>query len=89
MAGDAQASLAAFLAVGIAVHGFLAFGRAWWGTLLVIGSIVLLTLLLAPDAYVAIGLAFALLLLAAAGTLGAAARGAQVGMPRRVAPPAH
>ena len=67
---DLQAALAAFLAVGITVLGFLVFGRSWWGPLLVIGSIVMLTLLLAPEAYVAIGLAFALLLLAAlAGTI--------------------
>ena len=66
---DIQAGLAAFLAVGIPVLGFLIFGRNWWGCLLVIGSLVLLTLLLAPDAYIAIGLAFALLLLAALGTM--------------------
>jgi hypothetical protein len=62
---DPQAALAAFLAVGITVLGFLVFGRSWWGPLLVIGALVLLTLLLAPEAYVALGLAFALLLLAA------------------------
>jgi hypothetical protein len=81
MSGDLQAALAAFLAVGIPVLGFLFFGRSWWGSMLVIASVVLLTLLLAPDAYIAIGVAFALLLLAAlgamvaarAGTLGAAA----------------
>ncbi len=67
MAGDVQAALAAFLAAGITVLGFLIYGRSWWGLLLVIGSIVMLTLLLAPEAYVAIGLAFALLLLAALG----------------------
>jgi hypothetical protein len=66
---DAQAALAAFLAVGIIVLGFLVFGRSWWGPLLVIGSVVLLTLLLAPEAYVAIGLAFAVLLLAALGAM--------------------
>jgi len=65
MSGDLQAALAAFLAVGIIALGFLIFGRSWWGPLLVIGSVVLLTLLLAPEASVAIGLAFVLLLLAA------------------------
>ena len=38
MARDVQAGLAAFIAVGITVLGFLIFGRRWWGTLLVIGS---------------------------------------------------
>lgn len=65
MSSDAQAALAAFLAVGITVLGFLIFGRSWWGPLLIVGSVVMLTLLLAPEAYVAIGLAFFLLLLAA------------------------
>jgi hypothetical protein len=69
---DVQAGLAAFLAVGITVLGFLIFGRSWWGSFLVIGSVVMLTLLLAPDAYIAIGLAFALLLLAALGAMIAA-----------------
>ena len=62
MSNDGQAGLAAFLAVGITLLGFLIFGRDWWGSLFVISSIVMLTLLLAPDAYIAIGLAFTLLL---------------------------
>jgi len=62
--GDVQAALAAFIAVGIIVLGFLSFGRSWWGPLLVLGSLVMLTLLLAPEAYTAFGLAFAILLLA-------------------------
>jgi len=62
---DVQAALAAFIAVGITVLGFLIFGRSWWGPFLVIGSVVMLILLLAPEAYTAIGLAFTLLLLAA------------------------
>ena len=66
---DLQAGVAAFLAVGIVVLGFLIFGRYWWGSLIVIGSVVMLTLLLAPDAYLAIGLGFALLLLAAWGAM--------------------
>jgi hypothetical protein len=65
MAGDVQAALAAFLAAGIPVLGFLIFGRSFWGTFLIIASVVLLTLLLAPEAYIAFGLAFAVLLLAA------------------------
>ena len=69
MSSDIQAGLAAFLAVGISILGFLTFGRGWWGPLLVIGSVVMLTLLLAPEAYIAIGLAFTLLLLAALGVM--------------------
>jgi len=61
---DVQAGLAAFLGIGIPVLGFLAFGKDWWGSLLVIVSFVLLTLLLAPEAYTAFGLVFFLLLLA-------------------------
>lgn len=79
---DVQAGLAAFLAVGITVLGFLIFGRSWWGSFLVIGSVVMLTLLLAPDAYIAIGLAFALLLLAALWTMVAARSSAQDGATR-------
>lgn len=85
MSRDVQSGLAAFLAMGIVVLGFLIFGRDWWGTLLVIGSIVLLTLLLAPDAYIAIGLAFTLLLMAAVGTMIAARSGTLGGATRRVA----
>ena len=64
MSHDVQAGLVAFLGVGIPVLGFLNFGRGWWGSLLIIASIVLLTLLLAPEAYTVMGLAFILLLLA-------------------------
>jgi len=72
MGHDVQAGLVAFLSVGIPLLGFLVFGRSWWGSLLVNVSLVLLTLLLAPEAYTAIGLAFALLLLAALGLMIAA-----------------
>jgi hypothetical protein len=64
---DVQAALAAFIAIGVTVLGFLIYDRSWCGSLLVIGSVVMLTLLLAPEAYIAIGLAFTLLLLAALG----------------------
>lgn len=47
----------------------LIFGRSWWDPFLVIGAVVLLTLLLAPDAYVAIGFAFSLLLLTTLGVI--------------------
>ncbi|CAG1013836.1 hypothetical protein ANAEL_04817 [Anaerolineales bacterium] len=63
MSHDIQSGLAAFLAVGITILGFLFFGRSWWGCILVIGSIVMLTLLLAPEAFTAIGFVFTLLLL--------------------------
>ena len=84
---DVQAALAAFLAVGITVLGFLIFGRSWWGSFLVIGSVVMLTLLLAPDAYIAIGLAFALLLLAALGAMVATRASTLGGAARRLATP--
>lgn len=70
--GDFQAGLAGFLAAGIPVLGFLMLGRAGWGPLLVIGSAVLLTLLLAPEAFVALGLVpmAALLAVLAGGVVG-------------------
>ena len=84
---DVEAGLAAFLAVGITVLGFLVFGRRWWGLFLVIASVVMLTLLLAPDAYIAIGLAFALLLLAALGATVAGRASTRRGVPDRLATP--
>lgn len=84
---DVQAGLAAFIAVGITVLGFLIFGRSWLGSFLVIGSVVLLTLLLAPDAYIALGLAFALLLLIALGAMVAARANTLGGAARRLATP--
>ena len=87
MSHDLQAALAAFLAVGITVLGFLIFGRDWWGPILVIGSVVMLTLLLAPEAYIAIGVAFALLLLAALGAIIATRSKALDGETRQLATP--
>ena len=58
MTGDYDAALAGALAVGITTLGALAFGRRWWAPYLLVASAVLLTLLLAPDAYVAFGLMF-------------------------------
>jgi len=58
MSSDFQAALAAFLAAGITILGFLVFCRNWWGSFLIIGSIVMLTLLLAPEAYTATGLIY-------------------------------
>jgi hypothetical protein len=57
--GDWNAALAGFLAVGTTLIGFLAFGRRWWPTFLLIAAGVLLVLLLSPDAFAAFGLLFA------------------------------
>ncbi len=86
MGNDIQAALAAFLAVGITALGFLIYGRSFWGIWLLIGSVVLLTLLLAPEAYIAIGLTFAVILIAAlvltvASRFGAAESGGQIATP--------
>lgn len=62
-ARDIQAALAAFLAVGLPLLGFLYFGRHWWGPILIIVPLVLLTLILAPEAWTAFGLIFAAILL--------------------------
>ena len=59
---DVDAALAAFLAVGISVVGVLMFGRRWWAPFTNLAAAVMLTLLLAPDAYVAFGWAFALII---------------------------
>ena len=56
--GDSDAALAGFLAIGTTVLGALAFGRRWWPPYALITAGVLLTLLLAPDAYAAFGLIF-------------------------------
>jgi hypothetical protein len=69
MSRDLQSGLAAFLAAGISILGFLIFGRSWWGLLIITGSVVMLTLLLAPEAFTAIGLAFFLVLLVALGAM--------------------
>ncbi len=71
MAHDTQAGLAAFTAAGISILGFLIFGRNWWGAFLTLGSVVLLTLLLAPEAFSAIGLVFTALLVADLGLIAA------------------
>lgn len=65
LAHDPDAVLAAFLAVGISTLGFLTMGKRWWGPFPLLGSAVMLTLLLASDAYLAFGLAFALIMLVA------------------------
>ena len=63
--GDRAAFLAGFLAIGITVAGALAFGRRFWPAYALLAAVVLLVLLLAPDAYVAFGLAFDFGLMAA------------------------
>jgi pimeloyl-ACP methyl ester carboxylesterase len=60
LARDPDAALAAFLAVGIILLGFLYFGRRWWGPFSLLGSAVMLTLLLTPNAYLAFGWALTL-----------------------------
>jgi hypothetical protein len=57
MTRDCDATLAGFLAIGITVLGALAFGRRWWPPYLLLATAVALMLLLAPDAYTAIGIA--------------------------------
>ncbi len=84
---DLQAGLAAFIAVGITVLGFLIFGRDWWGSLLLIASIVLLTLLLASEAYIAIGFTFTLLVVAALITIITARPHPRFGLQDRLAEP--
>jgi hypothetical protein len=86
---DVQAALAAFLAIGISVLGFLIFGKSWWGSLLVIGPVVLLTLLLASESYTFIGIFFAVLLLAALGVTVAGSAKTLDGAAHRVAAPAQ
>jgi len=68
LTGDWNAALAGFLAVGITVSGFLAFGWRWLPPYLLVASGVALVLLLAPDSYAAFGLIF---LFVAAGLAGA------------------
>jgi hypothetical protein len=59
---DWDAALAGFLAVGITVLGAVAYGRRWWPPYLLIAAAVAFTLLLAPDAYSAFGIAFDLII---------------------------
>ncbi len=63
---DVDAALAAFMAVGITVLGALVWGRRWLAPYAVLAAGVLLGLLLAPDAYVAFGVAFLVLVVAGA-----------------------
>jgi hypothetical protein len=56
LTGDLNSALAGFLAVGITVAGFLAFGWRWLGPYVLIASAVAFVLLLAPDSYATFGL---------------------------------
>jgi hypothetical protein len=68
LTSDLNSVLAGFLACGITVAGFLAFGWRWWAPYLLVASAVALVLLLAPDSYAAIGLTFLVLMACLAGT---------------------
>jgi hypothetical protein len=69
--GDVNAALAGFLAVGVPVVGALIYGRRWWAPFSTIAALVLLLLVVPPEAYVVFGLIFDLvLLLALVGALG-------------------
>jgi hypothetical protein len=56
LAADVNSFLAGFLAVGLTVAGFLAFGWRWLSPYLLVASSVALILLLTPDSYAAFGL---------------------------------
>ena len=58
LTGDINSFLAGFLAIGITVAGFLAFGWRWLPPYLLVASGVALVLLLAPDSYATLGLIF-------------------------------
>jgi len=68
--GDVDAALAGFLAVGITLMGALIFGRRWWEPFSTVAAVVLLVLVVTPEAYVAFGLIFAGVLLGGAGVVG-------------------
>jgi hypothetical protein len=59
---DPSAALAGFLAVGISLLGLLVYGRRWLAPFALLAAVVLLGLLLAPNPYLAFGLAFNLVI---------------------------
>jgi hypothetical protein len=67
LTGDINSFLAGFLAIGITLAGFLAFGWRWLAPYLLVASGVAFVLLLAPDSYAAFGLIFLVLAAGAAG----------------------
>ena len=60
--GDGNAAMAGFLAVGLSVIGTLIFGRGWWSVYALIVAGVRLILVLTPDAYMVLGVLFALII---------------------------
>jgi hypothetical protein len=68
LTGDVNSVLAGFLAIGITLSGFLAFGWRWLPPYLLVGSGVALVMLIAPDSHATFGWIFLLL---AAATVGA------------------
>lgn len=68
--GDWDAALAGFLAVGITILGGLVFGRRLWPAYVLIASVVAYILVLAPDAYTALGLALDVALIVGLARLG-------------------
>jgi hypothetical protein len=67
LTGDLNSALAGFLAIGITLAGFLAFGWRWWPSYLLVASGVALVLVLAPDTYTVFGLIFLALIAGIAG----------------------
>jgi hypothetical protein len=61
--GDWDAAMAGFLSLGISLLGFFAFGRRWTMPFLLLAAFVLLVILFAPDAWIAFGLIFAMVVL--------------------------
>jgi hypothetical protein len=64
LTGDLNSAMSGFLAVGITVAGFLAWGSRWCAPYLLVASAVALVLLLAPDTHSAFGLIFMALVVA-------------------------
>jgi hypothetical protein len=62
LTGDVHSFVAGFLAIGITLTGFLAFGWRWLPSYVLIASAVALVLLLAPDSYAAFGVIFLVLM---------------------------
>lgn len=56
--GDMLSAAAGFIALGLPIAGFTAFGRRWLPAFGLIAAYVLLVLLLAENAYTAFGLTF-------------------------------
>jgi hypothetical protein len=72
--GDMSSFMAGYLALGISLAGFLAFGWRWVAPYLLVASFVALVLLLAPDSYAAFGLIFLAIAASIAGAFRDSAR---------------